>query len=155
MLIVDEPTSALDPAQIKETRQLFKELGEKKTILISTHILSEVEQLCNQVIVMHRGKSLLQESLERLVRKRLHLQIGVPKHLFREKAAELERAYPVTYDETQTEKCAFWIEDGENDPRKEIWKICHRQDWPILCMEYALRSLEELYLQATRAEKVV
>ncbi len=56
VLILDEPTAGLDPAQIRETRKLIRELGEQHTMLLSTHILSEVEMTCNAVIIIHQGR---------------------------------------------------------------------------------------------------
>jgi ABC-2 type transport system ATP-binding protein len=56
VLILDEPTSGLDPGQIRETRELIRELGSRHTVLLSTHILSEVEMTCERVIIIHRGR---------------------------------------------------------------------------------------------------
>src|SRR3954447_9141803 len=56
VLILDEPTAGLDPAQIRETRKLIRELGQEHTLLLSTHILSEVEMTCNRVIIIHQGR---------------------------------------------------------------------------------------------------
>jgi ABC-2 type transport system ATP-binding protein len=64
VLILDEPTVGLDPAQIRETRKLIKELGNQHTILLSTHILPEVEMTCNSVIIIHQGVVAVQGSLE-------------------------------------------------------------------------------------------
>ena len=56
MLILDEPTAGLDPTQIRETRKLIRELGSQHTMLLSTHILSEVEMTCDSVIIIHQGQ---------------------------------------------------------------------------------------------------
>src|SRR5205085_11787888 len=56
VLILDEPTAGLDPAQIRETRKLIRELGQEHTLLLSTHILPEVEMTCNRVIIIHQGR---------------------------------------------------------------------------------------------------
>jgi ABC-2 type transport system ATP-binding protein len=69
VLILDEPTAGLDPAQIRETRKLMRELGQQHTMLLSTHILSEVEATCDSMIVIYRGKVIEDGSLEN-VRKR-------------------------------------------------------------------------------------
>ena len=66
VLILDEPTAGLDPAQIRETRQLIRELGERHTVLLSTHILSEVEMTCEQAIIINRGRVAAQGRLEDL-----------------------------------------------------------------------------------------
>src|SRR5689334_7106756 len=69
LIILDEPTIGLDPNQIRSVRQLIKDLGEKHTILLSTHILSEVEMTCSHVLVLHRGRMLASDSIEELQRK--------------------------------------------------------------------------------------
>lgn len=66
LLILDEPTSGLDPIQIRETLSLIKDLGEKHTVLLSTHILTEVEAICERVIIIGYGKLLVNKSLEEL-----------------------------------------------------------------------------------------
>jgi ABC-2 type transport system ATP-binding protein len=66
VLILDEPTAGLDPTQIRETRKLIRELGREHTILLSTHILSEVENTCDSAIIIHRGRVAAQGSLEEL-----------------------------------------------------------------------------------------
>src|SRR5205814_1850615 len=69
VLILDEPTAGLDPTQIRESRKLIRELGEHHTILLSTHILSEVEMTCDSVIIINRGQVAESSSLEELARK--------------------------------------------------------------------------------------
>jgi ABC-2 type transport system ATP-binding protein len=66
VLILDEPTSGLDPAQIRETRKLIRELGQDRTILLSTHILSEVEMTCDSVIIINRGRIAASGTLDEL-----------------------------------------------------------------------------------------
>ena len=66
ILILDEPTNGLDPAQIQEMRQLIKDLSEKSTVILSTHILQEVSAMCDRVIIISRGKLVLDSSLDEL-----------------------------------------------------------------------------------------
>ena len=68
ILILDEPTAGLDPLQIREVRSLIRELGERHTILLSTHILSEVEAVCGRVIIIARGRIALDDQLANLRR---------------------------------------------------------------------------------------
>src|SRR6266404_5611442 len=68
LLILDEPTIGLDPVQIRQVRQLIKDLGRRHTILLSSHILPEVEMTCNRVIIIHHGKILASDTPENLVR---------------------------------------------------------------------------------------
>ena len=64
LLILDEPTNGLDPNQIVEIRNLIKEIGQEKTIIISTHIMQEVEALCSRVILLNKGKIVADQSIE-------------------------------------------------------------------------------------------
>ena len=66
LLILDEPTAGLDPNQIREVRKLIRDLGENHTILLSTHILSEVESTCDRAIVIDRGRSVAEGTIEEL-----------------------------------------------------------------------------------------
>jgi ABC-2 type transport system ATP-binding protein len=68
VLILDEPTVGLDPRQIVEVRELIKRLAKEKTILLSTHYLPEVEQICDRVVIIHQGRIALDDSLERVCR---------------------------------------------------------------------------------------
>ena len=68
VIILDEPTIGLDPVQIKETRQMIRGLAQSCTVLLSTHILSEVEQICSRVLIINSGKLLADDSLTNLVR---------------------------------------------------------------------------------------
>ena len=69
ILILDEPTSGLDPSQVVHFRDLLKRLAERHTILLSTHILSEVEASCSRVVVVHRGRTVAAESVDALRRR--------------------------------------------------------------------------------------
>src|SRR5438552_5872797 len=69
VLILDEPTAGLDPTQIRSTRELIRELGREHTILLSTHILSEVEMTCDRVIIIHRGRVVASGALDELARQ--------------------------------------------------------------------------------------
>src|SRR5262249_27112051 len=77
VLILDEPTVGLDPTQIRETRKLIRELGREHTVLLSTHILPEVEMTCDSVIIIHRGQVVESSSLEDLTQQVGHRAIVV------------------------------------------------------------------------------
>ena len=87
VLILDEPTAGLDPTQIRETRKLIRELGSRHTILLSTHILSEVEMTCDQAIIINRGKVALAGPLEDLRSKNQTLEEMFIKLVDREESA--------------------------------------------------------------------
>ena len=74
VLILDEPTTGLDPNQLVEIRNLIKNIGKNKTVMLSTHIIQEVEKLCNRVIIINKGKIVADEQLESLKAKKVDLE---------------------------------------------------------------------------------
>jgi len=74
VLILDEPTTGLDPNQLLEIRNLIKETGKNKTVLLSTHIMQEVEKICTRVILIHKGKIIEDKSIEELKKKKINLE---------------------------------------------------------------------------------
>lgn len=120
VLIIDEPTSGLDPVQIKETRNLLKHLGTTKTILISTHILSEVEQICNSVIILHNGKVVLQGNMKELLYKNeIFISTDAKLDAFKQQIRLLEEVQEVT----QESQNLYKIKLLNGDPRKKFVKF--------------------------------
>jgi ABC-2 type transport system ATP-binding protein len=97
LIILDEPTIGLDPSQIRSVRQLIKELGRRHTVLISSHILPEVEMTCNRVLIMREGRILAADTPENLQKA-----VGKNGHLIAEIAAPLEEL------KTAGSKCPNW-----------------------------------------------
>ena len=153
ILIVDEPTSSLDPLQIIDTRNLLKNLGKKKCILLSTHILSEVEQICDQVIILHRGEIVLQENLYSLLRaNKLLLSLAKNPINLLDKISQIKGITNIDFLYENTLQIFF----QENfDLYAEIQALCQQYDWPVLYFGYAKTTLEDIYVQATHTEKVV
>ncbi|MEE2959962.1 MAG: ATP-binding cassette domain-containing protein [Myxococcota bacterium] len=168
LLILDEPTSGLDPNQIIEIRELIKELGREKTILLSTHILPEVEATCGRIIIINEGKLVADEATEALMARQsgtilrvtmcpkngtpldgermqgLLVQLpGVLKVLEVESndLAEHERGYTVSVE-------------GREDPRADIFNTVVDENAIILDMYRERISLEDTFRQLTRAEEV-
>lgn len=78
VLILDEPTIGLDPGQVVEMRRLIKEMGERKTVILSSHILSEVSQICDRVVIIHQGKILAQDPPKTLIKQLAQsLEVGL------------------------------------------------------------------------------
>ena len=77
VLILDEPTTGLDPNQLVEIRNLIKNSGKNKTVMLSTHIMQEVEKMCNRVIIINKGKIVADEQLESLKAKKVDLDLGL------------------------------------------------------------------------------
>ena len=163
VLILDEPTAGLDPKQINETRDLIKGLAGDHTIILSTHILPEVEQTCQQVIIINRGKLVATDSVDNLqsrargagsvlievagragaldasvVQRRLEQVAGVSRVLL--KAARENRS-------------SFEVESqGDHAVRGDLARAVVEAGWDLNELRSAAISLEEVFLQLTSSE---
>ena len=150
VLILDEPTTGLDPNQIVEIRNLILNLASEKTVLLSTHILQEVEAICDRVLVISEGKivadgtssSIIQE--EKMGRQTIYLEFGKPviKDL-------LEQINAVTKVEMINE-CEFLIEgNSTTDLREEIFNFAADKHLSLLTLQKKEETLEEAFRKLT------
>ena len=154
VLILDEPTVGLDPSQITEIRTLIKEIGSTRTVIFSSHILSEVQALCSRVIVLHGGRLLADDSPGGLTREHGALRHrvsalikGEPEDVLRALGA-LGRA-KIVEQSGDREPGAFRYtvesEDGR-DIREEVFRALAAADLPLLCTYASELSLEDVFL---------
>src|SRR5258707_6259844 len=159
LIILDEPTIGLDPNQIRAVRQLIKNLGEKHTVLISTHILPEAEMTCNRMVIMYEGKILASgtpEDLQRLSSEKSQViaEIAAPQEdlaSFWSQMAEVER-FDITASEGEYFRCALTAFNGV-DLRPRIYTQACRRGWPLRELTRSRHSLEDIYVQVTRPEE--
>jgi len=148
VLILDEPTIGLDPAQIIEIRQLIKSLKGQRTIILSTHILAEVTQTCDGVVIINEGKLMASGSLEELsasIRKKEGVMIKL-RQAGEEIAAGL-RAIPGV-EKVSRQDGEFAIEWSQGkDLREAIAKLAVEKDWGLLEMRPVAMNIEDLYLR--------
>ncbi|HHT9125507.1 MAG TPA: ABC transporter ATP-binding protein [Candidatus Brocadiia bacterium] len=157
ILILDEPTIGLDPNQIRQIRQLIKALGEKHTVLLSTHILPEVEMICGRVIIINRGKVVAMDTPSNLLTS---LKGGATVHL--EVAGKAERiksalsAIPGVTKVLGSENGDinnFVVEaDGDKDIREDIFKCIVKNNWILYELRREKASLEDIFHQITTQE---
>ena len=144
ILILDEPTVGLDPKQITEIRNLIKELGKTHTVILSSHILSEVSQICNKVIIINKGKIVAidtPESLEAKVSNKNCLYVTVEDQIKEIKKIEL-----VEKNEDGTKQ--YMIESEDNaDLRKMIFSELAKEDITIFEMKKADTTLEDAFMK--------
>ncbi|MBI1877542.1 MAG: ABC transporter ATP-binding protein [Chloroflexi bacterium] len=156
VLILDEPTLGLDPKQIIEVRQLIRELGGEHTVILSTHILSEVEQICSRVLIINKGQIVAEDSpaglaarLEGGERVRLKTVSAPPDAIeILQSLAEVEKVVQLAPDTFELE-CA-----GGMDCRPTIAQVVVEKGWGLLELRAIDVSLEDIYLELT-AEQVV
>jgi ABC-2 type transport system ATP-binding protein len=162
LLILDEPTSGLDPNQIIEIRQLIRELGEKHTVLLSTHILPEVNALCNRVLIINQGKIVLDEKPEQIVNTmgetfEVRLEIKGPRETIVRELESMETVgkVKVTTDEQQAETVQLQVtSSNRQDIREALFFRMAELGLPILEMKKQNLSLEDIFLKLTTNEKV-
>lgn len=157
VLILDEPTIGLDPKQVVEIRNLIKELGRKRTIILSTHILSEVAEVCNRVIIISEGKIVASDTPERLTSsmagsERVIVKIKGPTEQVLLALKQIEGVKFVK-EERKFDKniSSFLVESGLGiDLRKEIAKEIINRGWDLLELRKEALKLEDIFLKLTK-----
>jgi ABC-2 type transport system ATP-binding protein len=156
VLILDEPTSGLDPNQIIEIRDVIKRLGKDKTILFSSHILQEVEALCDRVIIINKGK-LVADSQLSLLRAQSDSSIGTIRVAFRElpEAALLEGLDGVQ-NVTLLSDGQWELQTSSPDRvKKQLMELALQNNWNIITLQSETRSLEDVFRQLTNPTSTV
>jgi ABC-2 type transport system ATP-binding protein len=159
VLILDEPTVGLDPTQIRETRKLVKDLGGDHTVMLSTHILPEVEAVCDRAIVIAGGKIVAQGSPDELrASRRMQARVLVEcKAPQQELQQALSRVSGVSDVETSTVDgyvtAAVRPKDGY-DVREEMARTVIQHGWPLREIRLEHATLEEFFIQVTAAQAV-
>lgn len=153
ILILDEPTTGLDPNQIIEIRKLIKELGKEKTVILSSHILSEVEATCDRILIINQGKIVADGSAENLRKKAqgqeiLTVQIEADYQKVKEKILGLATVEKVLPD---ADNSAFIQVQSkpELSSRKAIFDLCVQEKWYLLEMTGIETRLEDVFRELT------
>ncbi len=152
VLILDEPTIGLDPLQVLELRELVRELGKRHTVLFSTHILSEAEQVCDSVVIINGGKivaqgapSELRGTLERGGRVFVRLNVPAETALPR-----LQSLPAIAYAEATMDGIVATPSDANADPRPAIARAVIDSGWDLIELRPMAVNLEEIFLELTR-----
>ncbi len=152
VLILDEPTLGLDPGQIIDVRNLIRKLGRERTVLLSTHILSEAQQICNRVLIIHKGKIVAEDSPERL---QAHIA-GAQRVRLKTRGdgadlLDLVRSVPgVTQAEALSDgEIEFYTAPGQ-DVRPQVAQAVVRADYQLLELQSSSVSLEDIFMELTR-----
>lgn len=159
ILILDEPTIGLDPNQIRQIRQLIKELGEKHTILLSTHILPEVEMICGRVIIIDRGKLVANDTPANLLAKlkggmAIHIQAKGPEKSIESALKSIAGVLNVESRAREGDARHFTLEVvKDRDVREDIFRTFVENNWLLLEMKRETVTLEEIFRQLTTKEE--
>lgn len=159
ILILDEPTSGLDPNQVSDVRDLIKKIGETRTVIISTHILSEVEMLCNRVIIISGGKKVADSPTEEL---RSHygnnaeviLLSGGTETQLKEKLSAVAGVTKVTVKTVEDKIESRLSVAGGSEIRPEVARLCVENGFPLYELQLKKNSLEDVFkILTSSAEK--
>jgi ABC-2 type transport system ATP-binding protein len=156
VLVLDEPTVGLDPKQIIEIRKLIKDLGKKHTVILSSHILPEVQATCERVIVINKGKIIADGTPDNLSKAmstdhKLTARIDGPEDAVYELLCKLPRIVRVDKLGQREEGVFDFTLEAETgaDIRRELFSRLAGRSWPLLGLRGGERSLEDIFLQLT------
>ena len=154
VIIFDEPTVGLDPKQILEVRNLIRTLAKKHTVILSTHILAEVQAVCERVIIINKGRIIANERTDELtktIEDGYHYRVKIcgPQ---REVEAALEKVRGVkkvvSTGERDADSYAYIVESDRGvDARKSIFTLCAQKNWPIIGMMPSGTDLESIFIR--------
>ena len=148
ILILDEPTSGLDPNQIVEIRQLIKDLGKNKTVLFSSHILQEVETVCDRVIIINRGNIVADDTLKNLQSSKKDVQIVVVQFAKNADMYHLDKLEAV--EKVTVENDQYFIQTSNPEKvKKGLLEYSVENNLDILSLQSKSNSLEEIFRELT------
>jgi ABC-2 type transport system ATP-binding protein len=159
LIILDEPTIGLDPNQIRSVRQLIKDLAGQHTVLISTHILPEVEMTCNRVLILHQGRILAHDTPDNLQQVvgdhgQVVAEIAAPEAELRacwENMAEVEH-FDLSAAEGDYIRCALTARAGL-DLRPTVFDLVRDRGWRLRELSRSRHSLEDIFVRVTRPDR--
>lgn len=164
ILIMDEPTSGLDPNQIVEIRDLIRRIGERKTVILSTHILPEVAATCSRVVIIANGKIVAQGTADELTRgtsrEVVYIKVKGDRGIIRQTLSEYHavasiKQYagePASPAGKGSEVHAFAVEIKEGDARELIFNAAVSNRWTLLEMYRKQENLEDVFRRLTTSE---
>lgn len=150
VLILDEPTTGLDPNQLEEIRHLIRETGKAKTVMLSTHIMQEVEAVCDRVIIINNGRIVANDDtqlLQQHATEKAALRVEFDKEVSKNSLKKIEGVEEVMLQEGNT-----WIiiTPSDRDIRKEIFQYAVNNGLTVLAMQKEEKKLEDVFKQLTK-----
>ena len=159
LIILDEPTIGLDPNQLRAVRQLIKDLGGKHTVLLSTHILPEVEMTCSRVLILHTGQILAADTTDNLHKTIFKAgpviaEIAAPMPDLIQVWAEIDTILHVDVAAADGEysRCSLTPRDGI-DLRPVVYDVVRQRGWPLRELTRGRHTLEDIFIRVTRGDK--
>jgi ABC-2 type transport system ATP-binding protein len=156
VLILDEPTAGLDPAQIRETRKLIRELGQQHTMLLSTHILPEVEMTCDGVIIIHHGRVVASDTLENLANKpgrRTVVIVDSEQPIDTEPIRDMAGVLKLESGSTPKGTRLRITVEGTDDRAARLCQLAADRGWKVREVRPQRQTLEDLFVRLTGEEQ--
>jgi ABC-2 type transport system ATP-binding protein len=155
LLILDEPTAGLDPHQIRSFRELIKELGQDRTILLSTHILSEVEMVCGRAIIINRGKIEASDTLANLEKRvqagALQIEVKADPASAKQKISGITEVSSVVELNRAGDWISFEVTAAPGkDIRGEVDGLIKKENWPLREFRREKARLEDVFVELTQ-----
>jgi ABC-2 type transport system ATP-binding protein len=155
LLILDEPTAGLDPHQIRSFRELIKELGKDRTILLSTHILSEVEMVCGRAIIINKGKIEASDTLANLEKRvqagALQIEVKADPASAKDKLGKIAEVSVVAELNRAGDWVSFEVTAAPGkDIRGEVDGLIKREQWPLREFRREKARLEDVFVELTQ-----
>jgi ABC-2 type transport system ATP-binding protein len=148
VLILDEPTTGLDPNQLVEIRELIRQIGKQKTVLLSTHIMQEVEAICDRVIILSKGQIVADDKVKTLQQELEHQTVYVE---FDSAVTKAQLAKIPNVSKVEVLDKGWLIESiAPEDLRKSVAQYAQAQNWLILTLNIEQKSLEEVFKELTK-----
>jgi ABC-2 type transport system ATP-binding protein len=147
VLILDEPTSGLDPNQVTEIRNLIKEIGKDKTVILSSHIMQEVEAMCSRVVIINKGKIVADDKIENL-QQSFSKEYIISVHFKNSPTIESLKTIDKNLNIVATKE-GFTI-TAKTDIREKIAQKAAENNWLVLSMNLEESSLEEVFQRLTK-----
>ena len=167
VLILDEPTVGLDPNQIIEIRSLIKKLGKRHTVILSSHILPEIQAVCDRIIIINKGVVAADGTADDIAKNitnehKMTLRIEGQNHSKDDKeeiVSELRKIDGIKYVRADMERekgiYDYDVEtDGKTDVRRAINKLCAEKGWNILMLQLSDLTLEDIFLKITMGDGI-
>ena len=149
VLILDEPTTGLDPNQLTEIRTLIKNLGKNKTVILSTHIMQEVEAICNKVVIINKGRIIANDTVGNIITQSkgfavdIELKKPFPKNPFQN---FLYKKHVSVIEDGEISTKFFIKFDTEEDLRDKLFNFAKNSDYTVLSLNLPERKLEDAFI---------
>ncbi|MBP1538564.1 MAG: ATP-binding cassette domain-containing protein [Ruminococcus sp.] len=160
ILILDEPTVGLDPKQIVEIRDLIKKLGKRHTVILSSHILPEVQAVCDRIVVINRGRIVADDTEKNILagfddEKNIYLTAQGDKQSVLESLEGISGAQKVSCKKAKGGELEIVIKSAkDSDIRRQVFDSAAKDGWAILEMRTSKPTLEEIFIRLTEQKEV-